>query len=149
MRSKRAHVTMRGKRFPILRLPATSGVSSSQKLPGLTYTQAVLAIEHTHMLVVIAAAATFAEPDKLRQTFDDLIALALEQFLRADDVGIFGPQHLRDRIASSVPFVCSIAVGQQPNIECHDTQRLGQSWQRDEQPGSEAQNNQPASGVSI
>ncbi len=81
----------------------TSGVSDNQKLPDSQHAQAILTIEHTHVFVVIAAAAAFTEPYKLRQAFDDVIALAFEKFLRADDVRIFSAKHGRDEIAPERP----------------------------------------------
>jgi hypothetical protein len=95
------------------------------KVAGLEHPQAVLAIEHAHVLVAMAAAAIAAEPGVRRQLRHQVIALPLEQFLGADQVGRRVAQHARRQAAPDLPTIGAVGFHGQADVEAHHPQRRG------------------------
>jgi hypothetical protein len=89
--------------------------------------QTVGAIENAHVFVGMAAKAIRAEPAPVRQVAHHGIALALEQFLRADDIGIGGADRGQEHRLALWPGVEAIIRRRPAHVEAHHPQRPGRA----------------------
>jgi hypothetical protein len=95
--------------FPDM-LAAVAGVSDSQKLPESSSLSR--AVEDAHVLVFMVSAPAEAEPLVIGQRLRDIVALQLEQFLSAQQVGFARAYGLYERSRrASQGFAASPGAG--------------------------------------
>jgi len=111
---------------PLLRDNGTRGGRGGQpEIAELDQRQATAIVDHAHMFVGMATTAVAPEPGIARQSGDQIVALALPQFLRPDDIGQ-RPPYRRDRDErASLPRALGLLVDRQANVEAHHPLTIG------------------------